>query len=223
MISRFQNSLSNSTCVATPRSQPLTSAAPSRGEARAWGEAARGTLARWLNAHAAAWRAVTVGIVKDEAKYDALVAAAAPPGGHGPAGWRGLAAPLDALAARVEKERAAVVRERAALRSRWGALPTLAVGMACRAAARAFAAARADAAAEALLGEEEAAAAANAGRAAAAAANAAAAAAAVEAMHIEDGGGGGVSGGGDEASEALADLRLDGVSGGTWADVLRPK
>ena len=63
------------------RSQPLTSAAPSRGEARAWGEAARGALARWLNAHAAAWRAVTVGIVKDEAKYDALVAAATPPGG----------------------------------------------------------------------------------------------------------------------------------------------
>jgi len=88
--------------------------------------------------------------VKDEAKYEALVAAAAPPGGH-LRGWRTtqLAAPLDALAARAAKERAAVVAERAALRHRWGALPTLAVGAACRAATVAFAAARADAAAAA--------------------------------------------------------------------------
>jgi|AntAceMinimDraft_5_1070358.scaffolds.fasta_scaffold04064_2 uncharacterized membrane protein YgcG len=215
------------------RRRPLTSAAPSRGEARAWGEAARGALARWLNAHAAAWRAVTVGIVKDEAKYDALVAAGAPPGGHGATGWRrisSLAAPLDALAARAARERAAVARERVALRSRWGALPALAAGVACQAVARAFAAARADDAAEALLGEETREDREAAGAAAAAARSAAhAAAAAVEGMHIDDSG------------EALADgMVVDGraVTGGarvggsaahiptfsgTWADVLRPK
>ena len=121
---------------------------------------------------------------------------------HYTEGWRSvskqLAAPLDALAVRVEKEREGVRRERAELRSRWGLLPTLVAGMACRATASQFATARADAAAEALLrqlGEEEdardagerrvgrEAAAAAAARVAAAAASAAAAAAAATASH----------------------------------------
>ena len=130
----------------------------SRGEVRAWGEAAREALLRWLNAHAAAWRGITVGIVKDAGKYDALVAAAVPSGGNTAAGWRHvapeLAAPLDALTSRVERERADVARERVALRARWMNAPTFVAGLVCRRAVDAFFAARADAAAEALLREE---------------------------------------------------------------------